>query len=174
MPNINLATNDIKANSSESPYGAGNLILFGVLILTLLAYGGLLFWTKSIEKQIAVTQAQYSSDLAQFSTDNAKNVIDYENRLGMVKKLLGQGVNNVDFLIKLEGMMVPGAVVDTYNYDDSSKVISLSCSADNYAVVAKQIMSFKSSKAFSSVTAGKSTVDATSGKVSFVMDLNTK
>lgn len=114
MANINLSTGS--KDNTGGAVNTGNFFLFFVLIVVLLTYGGLVIWGNKLDKQIADIKSEYSANVAIFSGQNAKDLIDYQTRLNMAKDLLGKGVNNVDYLIRLERALIPGVVMKSYRF----------------------------------------------------------
>ena len=152
----------------------GNIVLFIILFLVLAAYGGLLYWKSTLEKNIAQANNDHSADVAKFSSDKAKGVVDFQNRLTIAKNLLSDNSNNVNYLSALEKNIIPGVYVDSYNFDKTTNVIKLNCVADNYNIVAKQILSFKTSGQYVSVFGGQTSLDATKNKINVSVTLNIK
>jgi len=77
MPNINLTTDSAKENVG-SPMNVGNIIIFIVLLLFLAVYGGLIVWKGNIDKNIADIKNGTSADIAKFSSNDAKNMVDIQ------------------------------------------------------------------------------------------------
>lgn len=173
MASINLSTSEVKRESALS-LNNGNLILFGILVLVLLGYGALFLINSNLDKGISQKNDEISADLLLFSSENAKSIMDYQNRLDMTRDLLKKGSNNVDFLIMLERAIVPGVVIDSYVFSDESGSITLNCLADNYEVIAKQVMSLKTKNEFSSVFAGSSSFDSEQNKIKIEIILKNK
>lgn len=173
MSNTNLATSSSRENA-VSAMSWGNVILFLILLLVLATYGGLLFWKNSLEKSITDTKNAHSADVASFSSDNAKNVVDFQNRLTIAKNLLNDNSNNINYLSALEKNIVPGAHISSYKFDKTANTINLNCVADNYNIVAKQILSFKTSGQYASVFGGQTSFDSTTNKIDFSVILNIK
>lgn len=173
MANINLITEDVnkkKASLSETGTIWGLVILFLVLAL----YGGILFYKSRVANEINQVKSEYGQKYNQAVVGQAKEMADFQNRLTIAGKLIGQGKNMSDNLTAIEKSMLLNVYLDSYKYDDKSSAITVGCVGDNYNVVAKQITAFKNSSYFSGVTGGKTTFNKEKNKINFDIDLKIK
>lgn len=173
MVNINLATDDSK-QSALSTIGGGNFILFVAFFLVLAGYGGLLIWKNVLDKNIQKTKEMSSVNLVKFSDQKAKDVVDFQDRLDIANGLLTKGVNNFAYLSSVEKYIVPGVYINSYKFDDATKTITLAAMGDNYNLIAKQILNFKTASEFSSVFGGQTVFDKEKNKINATIVLTIK
>jgi len=162
MADINLVSESVRRDSSSSRMNTGIIVLFVVFVLVLALYGALLFLNKTTDSQIASNKQQFDSEYSGLVQGNAKAVIDFQNRLDFTSKSIIQSRNVKGDLETIEKLMVPGAFLNEYKYDNTGKTLTLNCAGDSYNTVAKQILSFKKSTYFSDVSGGQ-TSNSTSG-----------
>lgn len=174
MSNINLTTGSIKESSAAGAMNTGNIALCIALVLVLVGYGGLVFWKNNLAKNVQSTQGMYTTSLAKFSDQRAKDVVDFQNRLNISEGLLGKDSDSAGNLSILEKYIITGVYIDSYKYDSETQTMTLNCVGDNYNIVAKQIMSFKTAPEFSSVFGGESALDPVKNKVEFTIVLKIK
>ncbi|MDQ1284417.1 MAG: hypothetical protein QG620_765 [Patescibacteria group bacterium] len=171
MANINLITDK---NDSTAIIGKGLAWVIVAFVLTLCLYGGLVFYKNSLIKNIVSTKLEYDTGLAQFKAGGAKDVADFQNRLDIADVDLAKGRSVAADLTEVEKSMITDAYLNSYEFDEKTKEISLECATDNYNAVARQILNFKSSGYFSGVTAGETSLDAESGEIIFPVNLTLK
>jgi hypothetical protein len=158
----------------------GIIVLFIVFVLVLVLYGTLLFLNKTTDSQIASTKQQFDSEYSGLVQGNAKTVADFQNRLDFTSKSIIQSRDAKSDLEAIEKLMVPGAFLNEYKYDDTGKILTLSCIGDSFNTVAKQILSFKKSDYFSNVSSGQTSGNASNndsgnqGGINFVVTLTLK
>lgn len=150
MVNINLKIDPSEEKKNISPVTAG-MVLGGILLLLLIAYGGLLFYKSRLDMQAATINGEYGAKLESFKAGNAKNVFDFQNRLNNVVKLSDEKEKTADMLSIIEQTMVPDLYVDSLEYDKAKGEIKLSLNAKNYNGMAKQLLKFKNSGYFSDI-----------------------
>lgn len=171
MDNLNLATTQRR----ESIIGAGTLKLAAVLLLVILVYFGLIFYGKYLQKNIDGFATQFDSQRSNFITgEEAKKVMGFQNRLLVANSLIGEERNMNQDLNAVAATINDGTYVDLYKYDEASRTITLDCYANNYETIAKQIMGFKSSDYFSSVSSGETKLDLLKGTINFSIILAIK
>lgn len=154
--------------------GTGTTVLLIVFLLTVLAYLGLLFYGKKLNEEAEGLKTEYAGRLNSFISGDSKRVLDFQNRLTISGELLAKERNNKGDMEKVEEAMITGVYLGAYKYDSKTNSIALDCYADNYEVVAKQILSFKKQAYFPAVLAGKTELDTQSGKVKFPVVLTIK
>lgn len=172
MANINL-TSLSQEERKQGRFSQGALVgVFAILILVLIVWGGLLLYKQYyLEKNISDAKTSYKTYMEQLAKSDSQKVIDFQRRLDVSKDLIAQTRSMPGDLAQVEASMIPNSFIASYSYDDANKRISLNCVGDNFNTMAKQILSFKNSAYFSSVTAGASVVDAQTGKITFPIEL---
>jgi hypothetical protein len=170
MTNINLKT-DENSNNIKIDFGKALPISIIVLVIVGLIYSAVLFYTKKIDGEMVAAQENYDQKLSDLKSGNAKNVFDFQNRLSESKKMLKGNLNPTYTLREIEKVMIPGAYLASYQFDMEKKSVSLVCKVSNYNDVAKQILSFKKSLYFSSVSLEGMSLSGQDGKISFGVTL---
>jgi hypothetical protein len=177
MESINLATqtSSSEPGGEQSSLGSGLLGAIIIFVLVLLLWGGLFFWDMMLSKKITDIQAQYSQKYDGFVKSDAIGVVDFKDRLNLAKDLSNKNINIRETLDKIESLLIsPDVWLASYKYGKENGTIVLSCRTKNYEVVARQILSFKKSDYFSSVSGGKTQLDKTTGIITFEVDLKLK
>lgn len=157
MVNINLKIDPSEEKKNPSPVKTG-IVLGGILLLLLSAYGGLLFYKSRLDMRIASANGEYSAKLESFKAGNAKNVFDFQNRLNNVIKLSGEKEKTAEVLSIVEQSMVPDLYIDSLEYDKIKGEIKLGLNTKNYNGMAKQLLKFKNSGYFSDIQVAGSQV----------------
>jgi Tfp pilus assembly protein PilN len=128
-------------------------------------------WTNSLNNKIAVSESSYQTKLTGLMANpRNKDIIDFQDRLSASNDLVAQTNVPVDALSEIEKTLVAGVYLTSYTVDAAAKTLSLECVADSYASVAKQALSFKSSKYFSEVNVKKASL-SDGGKDIFSVDI---
>jgi len=173
MVNINLSTGGNESSGGGIPYKKSLITIIVILVITAGVYAGLLLYTQRVVQADADANAQYSIEYDKLSQGNAKEVYDFQSRMDLASNLMAKGDSVVPSLQELEKVLVPGVYVSSYAYVGQDKTIKLACVGDKFETVAKQILSFKSSNLFSSVSAGE-TMMTTDGKINFTLNMGVK
>ncbi|HAI74313.1 MAG TPA: hypothetical protein DCS28_02715 [Candidatus Moranbacteria bacterium] len=170
MANINLIT----SKEDEKAFGSGTSGLFVVLFTIIAIYVLLLFYGSYLEKSSVKLKEEYDNKRLSFVAGDSRKVLDFQNRLLIAKNLVIQERSVNDDIKKIEELFIVGMYLNSYNYDEIAKTITLDCYADSYEIVAKQILSFKSDEYFSTVSIGATEFDAKTGKINFPITLTIK
>lgn len=170
MTHINLATQKEEGVVLEK----GTVILLASSLLIVFVYFGLVFLGKKIDSDVKNLIAEYDAKQANFVAGETAKVLDFQNRLVLSEELLAKKNTGMQDLEKVEEAIIPGVYLGSYEFDESSKTISLKCYTSNYGIVAKQLLSFKSSEHFSSVLSGESSFDITDNRIIFPIVLTIK
>jgi hypothetical protein len=64
--------------------------------------------------------------------------------------------------------------LESFNFDDKTKVTKIDGACDSFNNFAKQVLSFKQSEHFKSVIPGESSLDAETRQVKFSIELTSK
>lgn len=171
MVNINLTTEKITVK--EPPlFKREVVILVGLLAVLIIAYGGLLLYEKNMIKKIEGKNAEYVQTYRELTEGNTKNVFDFQNRLNSASGLFSTKNSTLDSLKKMEETVIPGIYVSSFAYDIEQNRISLTLVAQNYNLMAKQVLSFKKSGYFSEVGVSSSQSEANSIRFPVSLTLN--
>lgn len=151
MSNINLfksvqekeeATKTIKMGGK-----AGFFLPFSFLMLVLLIYGGLLFYTKIVKGEAEKIKEQISVETKNLSSKDINRVADFKERLDNIEKENKNKSYPNDFFDQFRNLIVQGGQASDLTYAPDSATVNIVC--DNFSTVAKQVLSFKGSDFFS-------------------------
>lgn len=171
MENLNLAAGIGSNKKDEEALSSGLKTIIAVTVLIIISYFALIVWGNYLNGSISAVKEEYQRKHDAFINQNAKDAIDFQNRLVLAGDLSKKQRDTVMDLREVEKLAIPGVFINTYEYKDDSKIATLECYADNFDLVAKQILSFKSSNYFSVVSAGKSVFDLEKKKAIFSISL---
>ncbi len=168
MVNINLTTADAEAKEKVD-FAKSIPSLIVVLVLVVVIYAGIMIYEKNLNNNIQKLNSNYASQANQLEK-SSKDIMNFQNRLMAAKSLLAKKDEITANLGELEKDMMPGVYVETYQYS-AQNGLDLTCIADNFDDMAKQILSFKNSANYTA-TVGKS--DMSNGKIEFNVNLKDK
>lgn len=177
MANMNLASQNFEVNQEKKEIfsGGGVVAIVVVFILTLILYAALFFLRIKTDGNIENARSEYSSKYNSFINSNAKDAVDFKDRLNLAKASTGENIFLNENMTEIEKLIIAGGVhLSSYSYDDKAKTVSLNCLGKDYNTVARQILSFKKSSYFSGVVAGKTSYDPKSSLVGFNVELKLK
>ncbi len=121
----------------------GFFISIGVLVVTLLVWGGFKFFhyrtvhnNEQMNEQIV--QLQQS-----FSKDKVNRMVDLQQRLDVIKENFTTRQDANKMMDAIKNSMLPGVYVDSFSYEN--KLLEIDFIANDFLSIAKQVLSFKSS-----------------------------
>lgn len=126
---------------------------------------------KSTLSQLEGTKTAYKSEYDKFMGN--KEIMDFQNRIALAEGFLDQKATGYLSLPAIEKSALSGAYLMSFDFDYAKKSIKIEGVADNFDILAKQVLSFKQSDFFSEVNAGDTKLDD-KGKVDFVLTLKIK
>lgn len=174
MANINLSTSTAGyVNQRDSVARSGLISIFMILVFVLALYGGLIGWKKNLNNKIAAATKSYDAIYAELMSGMNIEVTDLQNRIFISKKLIKQDKLTRDVLEIIEKNIVSGVYLNLYDSNMGDHKLKLEGLANSYNDLSRQILSFKSSKTFSSVSLIDSKV-LESGKISFSIEIKFK
>ena len=168
---IDLKTEAFEKGQEKINFGKALPMVIAIFVFLLAGYGALIFLVKDTEKRISSKQEEYIKKETEFKNGNAREVLDFQNRLSESKNLFGSYVDGMEILAGVEKNMVPGVYLDSLKFDAKNGVLELVCLAGSFDQVAKQVLSFKKSDSFSRVEAGESDILEQTGRISFPVKL---
>ncbi|MFZ5982674.1 MAG: PilN domain-containing protein [Patescibacteria group bacterium] len=171
---LNLKTENFEKEQEKIKFGKALPLVVVIFILLLSAYAALIFLRKDVEAKITSEQEEYSQKLLEFKNGNAKEVLDFQNRISESRDLFGKYFDGLGVLGEIEKNMVPGVYLDSLSLDSGGGVVELTCLAGSFDQVAKQILSFKKSEFFLNVESGESDILEQEGRISFLVKLTLK
>ncbi len=146
-----------------------------ILVLLLLGgiYLGITLFKNYTLSQTSLVNNEYKIEYDKLISESNKSIIDFQSRMAAADKLVSQNNAALETLLQVEKSILPGVYISSYKYDDSKKVLTLENFADDFNLVAKQILSFKQLDYFLQVAPEKTGID-TNGKVGFNVELKVK
>ena len=172
MVNIDLKTaQGGGALETKTSTDVSLIVVLLITVIVIAGYGGLYFWGKSVGKDIVSTDDNISSEMDKLNGQDAKTVIDFQNRVKIAGGIIKSQGGFLNGLGEVEKDILPGVYLNGFSYDKSAKTYSLDIVANGYTDVAKQLFIFKQDNFFSGAVGGASQVDA-QGKVDMKITLN--
>lgn len=173
MVSINLSTGSSISQKDGLPYKKGIIIIFIVTLVLCGVYGGMIFYRKNLNNKIDSANSSYKIEYGNLTGESNKKVIDFQNRLTVAKKVSDQKSAAKDTLSEMEKSIANDVYISSYELDAAKKTLVLSCVADNFNLVAQQVLAFKKSEYFSNVTLGDAKANE-DGKIEFEVELKIK
>lgn len=145
------------------------ILLIGLLVLSLVVYGSLLYYNKSLTNQLSELQTQTEEINKQRDTEFEGKVISLEAALNSLNKILKNHLYWSNVFSKFESLTLPQVNFSNFSAnlkDDGSVNLTLSGSASGYTYLAKQLVSFSQDELVSNI--GLSGISlGTEGGISF-------
>jgi uncharacterized protein (UPF0333 family) len=141
--------------------------------IMVVAYLWIFFSSKSTAAKTESANSQYGIEYKKFISGDNKDVMDFQNRLMVAKDLLNQKNSGYGSMPAIEAAMVQGVYLKSFDYEQSKNSVAVEGVADNFDIMAKQILSFKQSAFVAGVTTGTTSLD-NNGKVNFTLNLSIK
>jgi len=114
-----------------------------LLVLALLAYGGLYFYRGSINKEIESLNAKKESMQTDENKNNIDKVLSLSKSLASAKGLLSPHVYSSNSIRLIEDLTLPDASWSSFSFDYATGKVALKGKASTYSEVAKQILVFE-------------------------------
>lgn len=145
-----------------------------LVILALLVYGGLLFYSSKLEENIDSIQAQIKELNQQRDEEFEKEVISVDKTLKNLKTVFKNHLYWSNIFSTIEELTVPevGFTGFSGNISESNSVnISLTGRTSGYTYLAKQMVSFQEDDSISGVTVAGIAL-STEGGIEFTLNIN--
>lgn len=146
----------------------------GLVVLSLLVYGGLSLYNRSLVNQLEKIQSQIVEVEKQRDIDFEKKAISLEKTLNSLKIVLKNQLYWSNLFSKLGELTVPKVSFSNFAgrvEKDDSVGVNLSGNAAGYTYLAKQMVSFSQEKSVSNVETSGITL-GTEGGIEFVLNIN--
>lgn len=154
MAGVNFSqsiTADEKAPKSVYNYTSGMPISVGLLVLTLLGWGGMRWYMSSLDNKINQVTADITASSAALQNERVARVATFDAKLSLINTDPAESIDPVPMLSELETLIVPQVTLKNYSYDQSTGEVTLTGKTGNFRYVAEQIISLKSHPSFSRV-----------------------
>jgi len=172
MENINLVSGTGgRSGDKKEIIGASLKWLLALVAIVVLSYIAMVIYRGYLGRNIDKVTAEYQEKRKTFVSQNAKEVLDFQNRLDFARNSAKSQRDSVMDFREIEKLIIAGTYVTSYDYDNESGTVKIGCMSDNYDIMAKQILSLRGSSYFAIVSAGESTLDTKTNKVGFPITL---
>lgn len=154
MPGINLSRSAEQAAELKKydSFGRGAISILVILALTLAAWGGIAYYERQLSAEIGGIVSEISAKRGVFSGVDVDDVADFQFRLEILKAGLKEQVSPAGMLGSVEGLLLPGVVLEKYSFDAEKKTVSLSGEADALGTIARQMVLMKRMPGFSGLS----------------------
>lgn len=177
MPNdVSLIPKDYKEEkfSFETIFSKIGILAIGLVVLSLLVYGGLFSYNKSLNNQVDEFKAQIEEINNQRDNEFEKMAKSLDSVLKSLKEVLKNHLYWSSIFSKIEELTVPQVNFLDFKGtlgEDGSVKLALSGITSGYTYLAKQMASFNQEELISGVEVSGISL-GTEGGVEFVLDIN--
>ena len=119
-----------------------------LLILLLLAWGGLLLYQKSLNKKIEDLKKQEASVFSSQDKAAAEKIADLEKRANIAQDFLKSHVYSSGVLDSIASVTLPKVKWDSYGLNVKDKAVTLKGQAADYSTLAKQLFALDQTNYF--------------------------
>lgn len=174
MANINLYQEDFeKQHLAKNKKIADKGLVISILVLsfTLLVFGGLKVYSKTIDDKINVLKNQIDRENKTIGLENTdmRRVAEFQEKMDIIKKNVASKIDPTVNLEKIEKVIVAGSMLKSLEYSPGN--FSLTLVTDNFQVMARQILSFKKSGFFKNVDIDKVQRESKDNKIEYSAQL---
>lgn len=154
-----------QANRNKNLFDMGLIGSFVIFLIVLGMWGGLEWYTKGVNDEIAAKEAAIAEGNANLSGKNANKVADFADRIILISQD-SDVVNSRGLFAELESLMVPEIVLTKYDYNKEEQYILFAGDTDNFKYLAQQILALKKQPTFSDIKVD-SIARSTTGRIVF-------
>ena len=130
------------------------ILLIGLSVLSLIVYGGLFYYNKSLTEKLSELRTQAEEINRQRDTEFEEKVISLEAVLNSLKKILKNHVYWSNVFSKFESLTLPQVSFSNFSAslkDDGSVGLTISGNTSGYTYLAKQMVSFSQDELVSNI-----------------------
>ena len=151
MPGMNLSqsTVDEEEVEKQSLFDSGFIVSLSLILLSASMFGGLHFYIGFLDKKILVLESELSGSAMSLKGDHIDRVADFDARLNHFSTNKVDFFETRDIFQKLESSMLPGVVLEEFQYNAKEKVVTIDGTSGDYRRLAEQMMTFKKEAIFS-------------------------
>jgi hypothetical protein len=171
MAGVNLSqsiTADEKAPKSVYTYTSGMPISVGLLVLTLIGWGGMRWYMYSLDNKINQVTSDITASSSALQDERVDRVTNFDARLSLLNADPAESIDPTPMLSELETLIVPQVTLKSYAYDQTTGETTIAGKTNNFRYVAEQIISLKSSPSFSRVEV-QATSRTEGGAIEFIL-----
>lgn len=172
MVNINFHQTNQASDSQlrkKRVLNTGFVVSVIILSVSFLTFFGMKIYHEIIESKITVTKNQIDGEVGSIEKNKMSRVVDFQRRLEGIDANISEGKNPTEILSEIEGLMVSGAMLTSYEYDSLTKSLILEAVADNFQTVSRQASGLKNSDCFENVRMPEAAIGE-DGKVGFTLE----
>jgi len=150
------------------------ILLIGLLVLSLIVYGGLFYYNKSLTEKLSELRTQAEEINRQRDTEFEEKVISLEAVLNSLKKILKNHVYWSNVFSKFESLTLPQVRFSNFSAnlkDDGSIGLTISGNTSGYTYLAKQMVSFSQDELVSNIELSEINL-GTEGGIEFGLSVN--
>lgn len=176
MPDVSLIPKDYKQEKLgfKTIFSKIGILAVALIMLSLLVYGGLFFYNKSLNNQLGEFHAQIEEIDKQGDDEFEKEVKFLDSALKSLKTILKNHLYWSSVFSKIEELVVPQVSFSSFKgilkEDDSINLI-LNGITSGYTYLAKQMVSFNQEELVSGVEVSGISI-GTEGGIEFSLDIN--
>lgn len=147
MVEINLIPKEYKERKEKLAiiFSKTGGIVLGLLILSLLLYGGLLFYQNKLNKNLKSIREETINLDQRRDPETEKIIVDLDKRLGVVQDLFEDHLYWSKIFSKIEELTMPEVYLSGANFEFAGEGAKLLFTANalTYTTIAKQMLSFQ-------------------------------
>lgn len=151
MPGMNLSqsTMDEEEVGKQSLFDSGFIVSLSLILLSALTFGGLHLYIGSLDKKISVLDSELGGSTASLKGEHIDRVADFDARLNHFSANKIEFFETRDVFQKLENSILPGVVLEEFQYNAKDKTVTINGMSGDYRRLAEQIMTLKKEAIFS-------------------------
>lgn len=171
MTTINLSQANQQRTGAQKvePADKGVYISVAILVITLLAFGGLKTGTTIMASKQKDVNNQIAAESGNLANQDVQRITDFQERLNKIDQNIAAKKDPDEILRQVGQGIVPGAMVNSFENTPNSLVLKIS--ADNFQTAAKQVLSYKKISYFKSVKVNEISRD-TDGRILVTMEIS--
>lgn len=146
--NLSQSTIDEEEIEKKSLFDGGFIVGLSLIVLSVLMFGGLHIYNGILDKKISAFDSQLSGSTVSLKGDHIDRVADFDARLGYFSANQSGFFETREIFQKLENTVLPGVVLENFQYDAEEKTVTIDGISGDYRRLAEQIMAFKKEAIF--------------------------
>lgn len=150
MPGMNLSQSTMEEEvGKQSLFDSGFIVSLSLILLSALTFGGLHLYISSLDKKISALESELSGSAVGLKGEHIDRVADFDARLNHFSTNKTEFFETRDIFQKLESSVLPGVVLEKFQYDAKEKTVTVDGISGDYRRLAEQIMTLKKEAIFS-------------------------
>jgi len=150
MPGMNLSQSTMEEEvGKQSLFDSGFIVSLSLILLSALTFGGLHLYISSLDKKISALESELSGSAVSLKGEHIDRVADFDARLNHFSTNKTEFFETRDIFQKLESSVLPGVVLEKFQYDAKEKTVTVDGISGDYRRLAEQIMTLKKEAIFS-------------------------